>query len=136
MPELTFILATLATIIFIAFVMTAAKLAMYMFFSFMYLKKIWIDYLIFHTIMLIFAFIAIAFFPDISNGSIILAVSFPILIILAMVEYFYFYYKHFDYESKKKYLLSLFISYWVNFLILTIGMTLYFAVLVFIGALE
>lgn len=136
MPELTFILATLATIIFIAFVMTAAKLAMYMFFSFMYPKKIWIDYLIFHTIMLIFAFIAIAFFPDISNGSIILAVSFPILIILAMVEYFYFYYKHFDYESKKKYLLSLFISYWVNFLILTIGMTLYFAVLVFIGALE
>lgn len=136
MPELTFILATLATIIFIAFVMTAAKLAMYMFFSFMYPKKIWIDYLIFHTIMLIFAFIPIAFFPDISNGSIILAVSFPILIILAMVEYFYFYYKHFDYESKKKYLLSLFISYWVNFLILTIGMTLYFAVLVFIGALE
>ncbi|MFA7422610.1 MAG: hypothetical protein WCZ00_02625 [Acholeplasmataceae bacterium] len=136
MPELTFILATLATIIFIAFVMTAAKLAMYMFFSFMYPKKIWIDYLIFHTIMLIFAFIPIAFFPDISNGSIILAVSSPILIILAVVEYFYFYYKHFDYESKKKYLLSLFISYWVNFLILTIGMTLYFAVLVFIGALE
>ncbi|MFA5471241.1 MAG: hypothetical protein WC219_04265 [Acholeplasmataceae bacterium] len=136
MPELTFILATLATIIFIAFVMTAAKLAMYMFFSYMYPKKIWIDYLIFHTIMLIFAFIPIAFFPDISNGSIILAVSSPILIILAVVEYFYFYYKHFDYESKKKYLLSLFISYWVNFLILTIGMTLYFAVLVFIGALE
>lgn len=136
MPELTFILATLATIIVIAFVMTAAKLAMYMFFSFMYPKKIWIDYLIFHTIMLIFAFIPIAFFPDISNGSIILAVSSPILIILAVVEYFYFYYKHFDYESKKKYLLSLFISYWVNFLILTIGMTLYFAVLVFIGALE
>lgn len=136
MSELTFILATLATIIFIAFVMTAAKLAMYMFFSFMYPKKIWIDYLIFHTIMLIFAFIPIAFFPEISNGSIILAVSFPILIILAVVEYFYFYYKHFDYESKKKYLLSLFISYWVNFLILTIGMTLYFAVLVFIGALE
>lgn len=136
MSELTFILATLATIVFIAFVMTAAKLAMYMFFSFMYPKKIWIDYLIFHTIMLIFAFIPIAFFPDISNGSIILAVSSPILIILAVVEYFYFYYKHFDYESKKKYLLSLFISYWVNFLILTIGMTLYFAVLVFIGALE
>ena len=39
MPELTFILATLATIVFIAFVMTAAKLAMYMFFSFMYPKK-------------------------------------------------------------------------------------------------
>src|SRR5690554_784549 len=101
MPELTFILATLATIIFIAFVMTTAKLAMYMFFSFMYPKKIWIDYLIFHTIMLIFAFIPIAFFPDISNGSIILAVSSPILIILAVVEYFYFYYKHFDYESKR-----------------------------------
>lgn len=39
MPELTFILATLATIVFIAFVMTAAKLAMYMFFSFMYPKN-------------------------------------------------------------------------------------------------
>lgn len=136
MPGLTFMIATLTSIAFIASVMTGAKLAMYMFFSFMYPRKIWIEYFIFHSLMLILAFVPLAFFPNTSNGTVIATVGFPILIVLAFVEYFYFYYRHFDYESKKKYVLSLFLSYWVNFLILSVGMTLYFAVLVFIGALE
>ncbi len=135
MDILPLILISFLTLAIFSFLLTGAKLTIYMFFSFLYEKKIWLEYLIFHALMIIAAAAPILIFNEMETSAMVLYVILPILIVFGFIEFLYFYTKHFDYESKKKYITALMVSYLANFGILNVGFYIFLALWILVAGI-
>ncbi|MCD4826352.1 MAG: hypothetical protein K8Q99_01070 [Acholeplasmataceae bacterium] len=104
--------------------LTGLKFAMHRFFDFQASKKVFIEYLIFNVVLSIIVLSTIVFIPENLLGIIFLVyISF-----VFTLEYLLFYKRHFDYESKKKYLMFLLASnIGSGMLFILVATLLYFA---------
>ena len=130
------IILSILTILISVFVLTGLKLAIYRMFSFLNDKKVWVSYLIFHSILIVVTVILIIIFWDLGTKPIVLYVLLPILTVFGFIEYFYFYTKHFDYESKGRYILSLLVSYLANFMAFNVLFYLFLTLLLVLSGIS
>ncbi|BCR36639.1 hypothetical protein [Mariniplasma anaerobium] len=120
-----------------AFILTGLKIAIFRMFNFICDRAVWKEYLIYHVIVIIGAIIIpISIFGiDAELTFLILNVILPILTVFIFIEYFYFYKKHFSYESRNRYILSLIVSYLINFMVLNVLLYVYLALLLLLLSL-
>lgn len=123
-----FIICTLILV----FLFTVVKLAILRYFDFYYGKKIWKQYSIFHAVLVILVLSAILLDY---NGSriIILSVLLPIFVVLVISEILFFYNKHFNLESKGRFIISIALSYVANLGVALVAFTFYLVILMVIG---
>lgn len=117
----------------IAVALTAIKLGIYTAFDFMYEKILWLYYIAFYSIILLVISLTVIII-DKYNLEMVLGpiqrsyfahgmylISLGVIAPFNLVEYFYFYNKHFNYESRKKYIVSLLVGYIADSLFLLMG---------------
>lgn len=103
------ILIAIVSIGMLSIIMTAIKLGIFKAFDFMIEKALWLEYCIYFAVMLlIFGGILLIN----SNYEMIVLIRNIVIIVGTgtIFEFIYFYKKHFDFESKGKYFISLVVS--------------------------
>jgi len=129
----TAVIIIIVYLIIIAVALTAIKLGIYTAFDFVYEKSLWLYYIVFYSIALLVISLTVIII-DKYNLEMVLEpiqrsyfahgmylISLVIIAPLTLIEYFYFYNKHFNYESKKKYIVSLVVGYIADSLFLLMG---------------
>ncbi len=91
-------------ILITALLLTGIRVTIQIVFNYSVKKRLWIIYLLYYLISVCF-FYTIAYFSDTLGLALILT-----LILVALIEFFYFFKKHGDFGSSKKYVLFLFIT--------------------------
>lgn len=127
------LIVSVITIIVFAAVLSVIKLAILGFFNFMYSKKLFFEYAIYHVILLIILIIVIYQTNTYQDVKMMVGVALPLFLVYAIIEGIVVYKRHFDFESKNKYIGFLVVSYALGFLILNVLLTIY---IVFIAALS
>ena len=124
------IITLLVLIIIFPVALTGVKLLIFMFFSFVYEKVLWLVYSIFHIILLMSVALLIVVKQSMEASKMLLYFVLPVLIVFAIIEYLFFYRKYFDFESNKKFIAAMSVSYIANFGVINVGFSLLLTILV------
>jgi len=124
---------TLICMVGLAFLFTLTKLAIFRSFTFIFTKSIWIEYVIFHLVMIVLTVASFFVFDAMDLSTRITHVIAPMFAVFAIFDFFWFHRRHFSFESKKKFAFAVILADLANFAIADLLFYVYLSLLMFLG---